>query len=220
MQAVILAGGKGKRFGEYCKNMPKVMMPYHGKPILQYALESLNGLVDEAIIIIGYKKEKITEFFGECFCGIKIKYVVQEEQLGTGHAIGCCEDYVKGEFIVLAGDSIYSKEDIARIINQKTLAVTGDVVEQWGDYGVFVCCDGWLNKVVEKPKVFVSNLANKTLYKLDKEIFRYIKNLKKSERGEYEITDALQELCGRRKVKVVIARHPVLHFTKKEDLGR
>ncbi len=88
-QAVILAAGEGQRLKPFTALKPKVMLPIANKPILQYVIESLakNG-VFQLVIVVGYRKEQVQDYFGsgEKF-GVDITYVVQEQQLGTGHAL-------------------------------------------------------------------------------------------------------------------------------------
>ena len=218
MQAVILCAGRGKRLKPHTNFVPKVLLDYNNKSILEHTLENLKGLVDEVILVVGYRKENIMDYFKDNFAGLKIKYAFQNKQLGTGHAVKCCEKFVKGNFLVLAGDSIYSKRDINEIIKYGKFSVLGDKVEDWRGYGVFIVKDDELKDVVEKPEKFISNIVNKSLYLFDESIFPILKSLKLSERNEYEITDALRELCFKNKVKVFLSKEKVLHFTNEGDL--
>jgi bifunctional UDP-N-acetylglucosamine pyrophosphorylase/glucosamine-1-phosphate N-acetyltransferase len=100
MKAVILAAGKGTRMKQ---DFPKALTPVAGKPILQYLIESIetSGIAGAPIIVVGPERPKLCETFGkEC------AYAVQEEQLGTGHAVASAKEAV-GEtdaVIVLYGD--------------------------------------------------------------------------------------------------------------------
>ena len=107
MKAVVLAAGKSTRTYPLTLTRPKPLLEVANKPILQHNLESLSGLIDEVILVVGYRKEMIKERFGEEFNGIKLTYVEQKEQLGTGHALLHAEGYVSGRFLVLMGDDIY-----------------------------------------------------------------------------------------------------------------
>ena len=65
MQAVILAAGESTRTWPLTQTVPKPLLPIANKPILAYHLDALQGLADEAIIVVGYKKEMIKNHFGE-----------------------------------------------------------------------------------------------------------------------------------------------------------
>ncbi|UCD03042.1 MAG: glucose-1-phosphate thymidylyltransferase, partial [Candidatus Aenigmatarchaeota archaeon] len=93
----------------FTDTLPKVMLPVANKPVLQHNLESLEGLVESAVIVIGYRGHEIKRHFGDRFGNIKLSYVEQKEQLGTGHALMQARGEVKGRFIVMMGDDIYSK---------------------------------------------------------------------------------------------------------------
>ena len=81
--------------------------------------EKLKDFVNEFIIIIGYKGEQIKSALGDHFEDIPITYIEQKQQLGTGHALLCAKDYLKGRFIVLPGDDLFMKSDIQKCLNHK-----------------------------------------------------------------------------------------------------
>jgi bifunctional UDP-N-acetylglucosamine pyrophosphorylase/glucosamine-1-phosphate N-acetyltransferase len=100
IDAVILAAGKGKRMKS---DLPKPLHPLLGKPLISYVLEEAAGLVSNPpVIIIGHGGEQIQEFLGD-----SCRYAVQEELLGTGHALQQAEDMLKSKsdlVLVLYGD--------------------------------------------------------------------------------------------------------------------
>ncbi len=197
MQAIILAAGKSTRTYPLTLTRPKPMLTVMNKTLLEHNLEQLLGIADEVIIIVGYKKEMIIEKFGDCFGGLKIKYVEQKEQLGTGHAVLLAKEMIKDKFIVMMGDDLYSKEDIRNCARHK-YCVLAQKVENPERFGVCVLNNNFLDKIVEKPSEFVSNLANSALYVFDKRIFDM--DAGKTERGEIEITDMVNELAKKEEV--------------------
>lgn len=89
MKAIILAAGKGERLKEITQSIPKPMIDYKGKPVLQYNIELCKRFgIDEIYINLYHLPEKITEYFGsgEKF-GVKIKYSYEDELLGTAGAV-------------------------------------------------------------------------------------------------------------------------------------
>lgn len=199
MQAVILAAGKGIRMYPLTIEKPKPLIEVANKPVLAHNLDQMLGLVEEAIIVVGYKKDMIIKKFGNNYGGIKLTYVVQEEQLGTGHALLQAEGKVKGKFLVVNGDDLYSRKDMESLAKYGNCILVKRKKEVKG-FGVVVIKDGLVVDIVEKPKEFVSDLVNAGMYCFTPEVFGILKGLRKSERGEYEITDAVRELAKQGKM--------------------
>ena len=192
MQAVILAAGKGTRTYPLTLTRPKPLLTVMNKKIIEHNLEQLQGLVTEAIIIIGYKGEMIKEKIGNSFGNIKITYVEQKELLGPGHALIQAKDLIDDRFIVINGDDFYSKEDLKRCMSHN-YCVLAQKVPDPENFGIFVLKNNKVEKIVEKPKEFISDLANTGVYVFDKKIFEF--ELEKTERNELEITDYVTELA-------------------------
>lgn len=111
MQAIILAAGKGTRMGDLTKEIPKPMLSISGKNLLEWKINNLPDEINEVILVVGYLKEKIKDYFGDTFQGRKITYV-EIEPHGTGLATWQCKEVMKGPFLVLMGDDLYSKETL------------------------------------------------------------------------------------------------------------
>lgn len=199
MKAVILAAGNSTRLYPLTLTKPKPLLKVAGFTLLEHNLTQLEDLIDEVFIVIGYKEEKIRQYAGEKFEKIKITYIEEKERLGTAHALSMAEVKVKGNFIVMNGDDLYSKKDIENCLKHKN-CVLAKKVDDPSRFGVLLLEGGKVKKIIEKPKEFVSDLANTGLYVLSEEIFGKIKNVKKSSRNEYELTDAISELAGKAEV--------------------
>ena len=195
MQAVILAAGKSTRTHPLTVNRPKVLLKVANRTLLEHNLEQLEGIVDEAILIVGFKKEMIIEAIGDHYKNIAVKYVEQKEQLGTGHALLQARDMINDKFLMLAGDDLYSGKDIKKLLQHKYAALTKQV-EEPSRFGVFIIEGKKAKGLVEKPKEFVSDLANTSCYVFDKDIFPRLTGLEKSERGELELTDAIHDITA------------------------
>lgn len=202
MQAVILAAGKSTRTYPLTLTRPKPLLKIANKTLLEHNLNNLVGFVDEAIIIVGYKKNLIKKCIGNKYENIKIIYAEQKKQLGTGNALLKAEKHINNNFISLYGDDVYFKTDFKNVLKNKYSILVKNVKNP-KNFGVVIEKEGILMDLIEKPQKFVSNLANTGLYKLDKKIFKIIKNLKKSKRGEYELTDAIKNLAREENVYCV-----------------
>src|SRR3989338_2486241 len=183
MQAVILAAGKSTRTYPLTLTRPKPLLKIANRTLLEHNLDSLNYFVSEVIIVVGYKKELIKKYVGNKYKNLKIRYVEQKRQSGTGNALLVAEKCIKNEFISLYGDDIYSKEDFKNILKNKYSILTSKV-ERQELFGVIVEKNNILVDLIEKPQKFFSNLVNAGLYKLDKKFFTVLKKLGKSKRDE------------------------------------
>jgi UDP-N-acetylglucosamine diphosphorylase / glucose-1-phosphate thymidylyltransferase / UDP-N-acetylgalactosamine diphosphorylase / glucosamine-1-phosphate N-acetyltransferase / galactosamine-1-phosphate N-acetyltransferase len=199
-KAVILAAGWGTRLRPLTLGRPKPAIRLLKETLIEHNLKELSGLIDEVVIVVGYKDEVIKERIKDEFAGIKINYVRQEEQLGTGHAAQVALPFLDEEFLILNGDDLYLREDIEKCLQQNPSILVKEVENPKG-YGQVLVSGEKVEKIVEKPEKDVSNLINIGCYFINKSFFE--KDIKKSSRGEYEIIDFL---------KYYIEEKNTLHF--------
>ncbi|MBI2107602.1 NTP transferase domain-containing protein [Candidatus Woesearchaeota archaeon] len=204
MQALILAAGKSTRTYPLTITRPKPMLKAANKPLLEHNLEALNGIVSEAIIVVGYRKEQIKDHFGSRYKNIKIRYVEQKEQLGTGHAVAMAEKHIKDRLLIMMGDDIYSKDDIANCARYPQSLMVSKVKNP-SNFGVVTGKNGMLQDFFEKPEKFVSDLASTAFYSTDTRIFGCLKKIKLSKRGELELPDAVKLLSKETSINCVKA---------------
>jgi len=191
MKAVILAAGQGTRMRPLTDRRPKVMLPIGNKPILEHIIdEAVDAGIRDFVIVTGYMEDCIKDYFADGLQkGVSIDYVFQEEQNGTGHAIGCAEEYVDDRFIVLNGDMLISSVQIKNLIDRAEDAVlTVKEVEDPCNFGVICTAGEKVTQIVEKPENPPTDLANAGVYLFPRSIFDYIHRTPESPRGEIEIT--------------------------------
>jgi NDP-sugar pyrophosphorylase family protein len=111
MKAVILAAGEGSRLRPITYYVPKPMIPFFGKPFLEYTIRNLVGLVDSLVFIVKYKQEHLKDYFGDCYASLPLEYVEQTELKGTAAALMTAKDFVSEKFFVLQGD-VYAPRSI------------------------------------------------------------------------------------------------------------
>jgi glucose-1-phosphate thymidylyltransferase len=203
MKAVILAAGEGLRCRPLTLTRSKVMLPVAGKPLLEHIINALaeNG-IKEIILVVGYKKERIMDYFGEGKeLGVKISYVFQDAQLGTAHAVKQVKPLVEGDFLVINGDNIIDAGTISDLLAGKNGDVTLVAVEReyTTGYGVIISENGTVREILEKPKEPVSHIVNAGMYLFSQEIFDEIEKTPQSESGEYAITDTIQQMIKKGK---------------------
>ncbi len=222
MKALVLAAGRGIRMGSLTIDKPKVLIEIAGKPFLYYVLKNLQKASIEKIgIVVGYKKEKVYDFIEKY--GFNVKVIEQEEQQGTGHAVLISKEWIDDEdFIVVMGDNLYSENDIKHLaeLRDEFSYVAAFKSEHPQDYGVLETEKHTLIRIEEKPPHPKSNLVNTGLYKFTKEIFGHLVDLKKSPRGEIELTEAINHLAGLGKVRIYELKDYWIDMSVKENLPR
>lgn len=201
MKAVILAAGKSTRTYPLTVSKPKALLRVADTSIIEYTLSRLDGVVDEAVIVVGFCAGQVKQKLGSKYGKIRLSYAEQKEQIGTGNALLAAEKSVSGRFILLMGDDMYGKEDISRCVKQKYCILTKKV-DDISSFGEVIEKNGMLSDIREKPEPAATGLANTGLYVVDDRIFGIAKKLKKSSRGEYELTDAVKEFARNEKVAV------------------
>ncbi len=108
-EAIILAGGFGKRLKAVVNDVPKPMAIINKRPFLEYLLSYLDFWgVNHLVLSVGYQKQMIMNHFGKSFKGIDIDYAVEDEPLGTGGAVKNAMTFIKGNHtFVLNGDTFF-----------------------------------------------------------------------------------------------------------------
>ena len=184
--------------------MPKVMLPVAGKPLLEHILIRARGAgVDRFVLVVGYEEQAVRSHFGDgSLFGVGIDYVLQDRQLGTGHALLAAQNLAEDRFLVLNGDVLPDEASLQEM-GRGGPAVSAIVVEDPGRYGVFLEEAGRFQSVVEKSDNPPSNLANAGIYLLEKSIFEALQAVPLSMRGEYELTDGLNLLASRENIRIV-----------------
>lgn len=196
MKVVIFAAGESTRTAPLTVTRPKPLLPVLNKPILAHQLEALAGTVDEAIVVVGYRNDMIRRAFKQEYAGIRLRYALQEERRGTGHALLTVAQAIREPFLAMNGDDLYAAEDIAALADTRT----GALAKRMNNptmYGVFeLDSDGKPTGLVEKPENPPSDLANTGVYKLTPDVFSILEATELSDRGEIEITSAIRAMMA------------------------
>ncbi len=204
-KAVILAAGEGRRLRPFTETMPKVMLPVANKPVLEYVLDAVKKAgINDIIMVVGYKKEVIMEYFKE-YEDAKITYVVQTKQLGTAHALLQAKKHLKEPFIVLAGDNIIDHKSIIKLIkDQSDFAILIKEHPFPSKYGVVFVENNSIKRIVEKPKEDVGKYISTGIYKLPRTIFTDIERC--ASEGVYALSSVVQTMVEEeKKINTVIA---------------
>ncbi len=139
LKAVILAAGKGTRMKS---DLPKVLHEINGKPLVKYVIEAARAAgADEICLVVGHQAELVKERIGD-----GVSYVLQAEQLGTGHAVKCAGDFIgaDGDTMILCGDTpIITGNTLKEFLkyhrdNQFKVTVLSTTLEDAAGYGRIV----------------------------------------------------------------------------------
>jgi glucose-1-phosphate thymidylyltransferase len=201
MKGLILSGGRGTRLRPITFTSAKQLVPVANKPILFYGIEALAASgITEIGIVVGETRQEIQDAVGDGRrFGVSITYIQQEAPLGLAHAVLVSEPFLGADpFCMYLGDNLI-RERLAPLVGrfrdekpncQILLASVPDPTQ----FGVAVLRDGQVVRLVEKPKQPPSNLGLVGVYMFDSTVFKAVKAIKPSARGELEITDAIQWL--------------------------
>ena len=203
-KAVLLAAGRGTRMREMTAELPKPMLEVRGKPVLQFIVEGLRDAgVREFLIIVGYQAETVQNFFGDgSRYNIAIQYATQLVQDGTGRVVDLARNFAaQSAFVLSYGDILVDSENYKRIVdlpdNREAIITVkrGEDVSKGG--AVFVNDRMELVDIREKSKADQTRSPwyNAGLYAFRTSIFDFTVKLKRSPRGEYELTDAIRDLA-------------------------
>ncbi len=207
MNIIIPMAGMGKRMRPHTLTTAKPLIPIAGKPIVQRLVEDIvatsNEKVDEIAFVIGPSFGSEVEAHLKKVAadlGAVGKIYVQEEALGTAHAILCAAEALKGNVFIAFADTLFKAT--FSIDTSKDAIVWTQKIEDPSQFGVVkLKGNNEIEAFVEKPKEFVSDLAIIGVYyfrdgeNLRKELQRLIDEDIKL-KGEYQITDAMDHMLN------------------------
>jgi bifunctional UDP-N-acetylglucosamine pyrophosphorylase/glucosamine-1-phosphate N-acetyltransferase len=203
MQAVVLAAGEGTRMRPLTETVPKPMLPVADRPLVAHTADAaVEAGASELVFVVGYHAEAVREHFGEEYRGVPVEYAVQEEQLGTAHAVAAAVEHLDGAFVVLNGDDLYDQACIDELFDGGP-GLGAYQVDDPRPYGVFSLKGDRITDVVEKPADPPSDRVNVGAYHFPAEAREWVRDVELSERGEYEITDVVHRLVSERSVRAV-----------------
>jgi len=206
--AVILAAGQGTRMKS---KLYKVLHPVVGRPMVQHVIENLNTVkLDKVITIVGFGAEQVKDQIGD-----KSQYVVQEEQLGTGHAVLQAKDLLineEGTTIVACGDTpLITGETFERLFNHhegenaSATILTATTPDPAGYGRVIRNADNKVERIVEQKdasneELLVNEINTGTYCFNNRDLFAAIQEVSnENAQGEYYLPDVIEILRNQNK---------------------
>lgn len=202
MKAIVLAAGKGVRMKS---DLPKVIHELNGKPLISHVIDNLTKAdVDGIVAVVGYKAELVKEKLGD-----KVFYALQEEQLGTGHAVLQAENMLKnynGKVIVACGDAPFVSSNSFKSLEiemskndaVKGVVLTADYEKPFGYGRVILNSEGYVERIVEQKDASEEEakitLINTGTYLFDSTLlFESLKTVgTDNAQNEYYLPDVIQ----------------------------
>lgn len=200
MKGIILAGGTGSRLYPLTKVTNKCLLPVGNEPMIYRMLDIFKrSNVTDIMLVTGpeHMGHVISLLGSGAEFGCSLTYKVQDNANGIAAALNLCSTFAKNEkFVVILGDNIFSdNKEISNYISEFESSLDdyrlfSKNVPDPERFGVpLLDKNGKILDIVEKPKNPPSDKAIVGLYCYTHEVFEIIKNLKPSQRGEYEISD-------------------------------
>ena len=255
MKAVVLAAGRGTRMQREVAGLSltpeqarmadlglKGLIPIHGEPFLAYVLSALaDAGIRDVCLVVAPDADEIRSAFGERRTErIRISFAVQEEPLGSAHAVLQAESFAAGDrFLALNSDNYYTPAAVASVTSRNTSALVGyrrqGLVEggnippeRMAAYAL-VTADGAgnLERIVEKPTeeerraLEGRSWISMTCWWFGPTIFEAARSIGPSARGELELPDAVEYARDRlgERFRIVESSEPVLDLSNRGDIA-
>ncbi len=213
LMTIILAGGKGTRMKS---NTPKVLHTILGKELVNYTVDCAKTIgSSDIVVVVGNEAKKVQEHIKE-----DVTFALQEEQLGTGHAVLICDEYIKNDsdVLVICGDTPAIKSETLEALHKQhkeqnnSLTVVSNILQDPTGYGRIVREDNKVTCIVEQkdasPEIAKINEVNTGVYMFKgadlKDALKEINN--NNSQNEYYLTDTLEIILSKNlNVGVMIA---------------
>ena len=229
---VILAAGLGTRMGAFSNVHPKAILPICNQPLITYQIEIMrNHGIENIVVLIGHKGYEISKVLGDGSAfGVRIEYVEQTSMLGIAHAVGRLEQHIDGPFLLFLGDIYFKTDGLDEMFNlfdeqqhEGAILATKEELDPAAirkNYAITLNDEGYVTRVIEKPRYTSNRLKGVGLYLFDLSIFDAIRRTPRTAmRDEYEITDSIQVMLDDgQPVRTASVIEDDINLTSPEDI--
>ena len=209
-KGIVLAGGTGSRLNPLTKAVNKQLLPIHDKPMIFYPLSVLM-LANIRNILMIVNPGQINNFqnlLGDgSRYGIKISFITQDKPRGLPDAFNLGKKFIANDNVALIlGDNFFYGQSLTKKLEKSSTFNSGCTiflkeVNNPQNFGIAKIKNNKIEKIIEKPKQFISKSAITGLYFFDKNVTKFTENLRPSKRSELEITDLIKLYKKHKKLK-------------------
>jgi NDP-sugar pyrophosphorylase family protein len=198
---VILAAGHGRRMGELGETYPKTLLPVGDRSIIRHHTRLLLQLgIRDIIVVVGHRADQVSAAIAHAEPGTRIRFVTQNEPLGSADALGRVRSLVTGPIVALLGDYFFSATDAAAVMRRLAQGTSAIAVKREPEArlvaeacAVSVDGTGRVTEIVEKPMVPGTRLKGCGMYACTPDFFDAVARTPRTAlRNEYELTVALE----------------------------
>ena len=200
--ALIMAGGNAPDLGPLTREIPKPLIPVHGKPILYHQIKFLSRYgIDNLFVACGKEQDKIQEYFGNgSRFGVNIEYLREERPLGTAGALGMLKGRLKNTFLMLNVDTLIDLDIFEAVRFHKSISTLATVVLANVDdpqhYGVARMRGNRILEFVEKPRRPPTNLINAGVAMFEPDVLNVVSKGRLMIQELYKKLTAMKQLGG------------------------
>ncbi len=227
MKALLLAAGRGKRLRPLTHTTPKYLIPLGPTTLLDRHIENiLRQGIKEIGIVVHHLSELVVKHVRQKWNDIDIEFIKQDYPAGTSDAVNAGREFIgDSEFLLIYADNLFADKTYERIITYfskegQPIIGTAEVVDPW-NYGVCLTKGDRLISIIEKPSsVRYGRKILSGIFVFDQSIWSYLKMVKLSPRGEYELTDAINIMCKKQRIICVDVGRPWIDVGRPNSLLR
>lgn len=208
-KGILLAGGMGTRFRPVTYAVNKHFLPIYKKPMFFYPLSvlMLSGIKEILIVSDSQSLKVFKKIISKLNLDVKFHYISQDTPGGIVDGIIKCKDHIgKEDFMLILGDNFFYAQSLSdqlkKLIKKKNCVVSVKSMNP-DQFGVIKYRNDKIDRIVEKPKKFVSNDIITGLYVYENSAVKICERLKPSKRGEIEITDLNNQLIKKKKLEIL-----------------
>lgn len=220
---LIPAAGKGERLRPLTDTFPKPLIKIRGKPLIQYTIEHLRSMgINEIIVALYYKKEEIKEFLDSQDFDVSLYYCYPDKLLGLAYTVCSAREFISGTFVTHLADNIFTEN--CRYALQEHIKGNAEATllvergEPEGRYETIRLDGNRITDIIEKANISYGYRGT-GIYIFEPLIFEYCANVKRGERGELELQDAIKMMIlDGRKVLGILLRRTRIEITTAEDI--
>ena len=198
---VILAAGHGRRMGELGEAYPKTLLPVGDRSIIRHHIQLLVQLgIRDIIVVVGHRADQVTSAIEQAETDIRIRFVAQNEALGSADALARVRPLITGPVVALLGDYYFRATDAAAVMRRLAMGMSAIAVKREPDprlvaeaCAVTIDDGGRVVDIVEKPMVPGTRLKGCGIYACMPDFFDALARTPRTAlRNEYELTVALE----------------------------